>query len=269
MKIFQIIRQLFLCRQSKVFALLFTLSLVSGCSKPKTETITIAAASSMQFALEELIAAFKDKTGISCEVVNGASGMLTSQIAAGAPYTIFMSADLQYPHYLAKNGYTTSEPVIYGYGELILWSVKETIKPDILLATQNKITHIAIANPETAPYGKAAKEALEYYGLFEAVKDKLVYGENISQTNQFIASQAVEYGFTAKSVVLSSSLKNKGIWEAIDSTAYLPIAQGMVVLKSNKQQHKKALAFKTFLFSTEGRRILEKYGYRTPNKNPL
>lgn len=243
------------------------LLLVLACKPTKEETFTIAAASSMQFALEELANAYTNETGFSCKLVTGASGMLTSQISTGAPFHLFMSADMNYPDYLFKQGLTLDPPLAYAKGTLVFWSVAGKELPEFHQINLEPIQLWAIANPETAPYGKAALEVLHHYNIFNEVKNKLVYGENIAQTNQFIASGAAYGGFTSKSVVMALNLKNKGTWQEINPQAYQPIEHGVVVLKSSTGIEKKAQAFKAFLFSKKGRRILEKYGYLPITKN--
>jgi molybdate transport system substrate-binding protein len=242
---------------------------LTACNTESTPKLTIAAAANMQFALQELITVFTEESGISCELVTGASGMLTSQVAEGAPYHILMSADMAYPEYLFSKGYTIGRPLVYAQGTLVLWSVSAKELPAIPKLASKAGQIIAIANPETAPYGRAAVDVLKYYGVYESLKDQLVYGESIAQTNQFIASGAVYAGITAKSAVKAAGLKKKGSWQKIDPASYHPISQGLVILKTNKAMEKKAYAFKAFLLSSSGRRILEKYGYVTPNKKPI
>lgn len=239
--------------------------LLTQCISEKNEVITIAAASSMQFTLDELVTVFAEETGVECKIVTGASGMLTAQITQGAPYDLFLSADLEYPQYVYKKGLSVKAPLIYAKGSLILWSVTDTLPESLKSLSNPIIAKIAVANPETAPYGKAAVQVLSRYGIHDAIKEKLVYGANISQVNQFIVSGSVSYGFTAKSVLMSPDLKNKGVWMEIDSLAFEAIDHGLVLLKSDTKRLENAKAFVDFLRSTSGRRILEKYGYKTPN----
>ena len=121
--------------------------------------------------------------------------------------------------------------------------------------------HIALANPKTAPYGAAAIEVLAHYGILEKIERKLVYGESISQVNQFVISKAAEFGFTAKSVILSPGIKDKGYWEELNPEIYTPIAQGVVLLKANESKYEKAQLFYDFLFSAQAQQILLQYGY--------
>lgn len=220
----------------------------------------IAVAANMQFAIEPLIHDFTETTGIQCEPILSSSGKLTAQIIEGAPYDVFISANMKYPNELFKNNLTNSQPAIYAHGKLVLWSADKQITPSFYFLKNNSLKHIALANPKTAPYGSAAIEVLKHYDLLEKLKNKLVYGESIAQTNQFIMSQAADIGFTAKSVVLSPQVKGKGNWIDIDPAIYSPIEQGIVILKNSKKQKEAELLF-NYLFSKKGKRILEEYGY--------
>lgn len=229
-------------------------------SKPKNK-ITVAVASNMQYAMEAIVAEFTAETGIHCDLVTASSGKLTAQIVEGAPFHIFMSADMKYPEEILKSGLAESPPKIYAYGKLVLWTTKEGIMPEIDLLTDKSITHIALANPKTAPYGEAALSVLEHFELMGAVGDKLVYGESISQTNQFIISQSAEIGFTAKAVVLSPEMRGKGSWMAIDEALYSPIEQGVVLIKPEGDIPPGAIRFYDFLFDPAAKQILKNFGY--------
>lgn len=245
----------------KAFTFMFTgLFFVLSCSTKNEEKLTIATAANMQFAMEEITAEFTKETGIKCGIVPGSSGKLSTLIIEKAPYDIFVSADTTYPNELFNKGIGLKSPSIYAYGKLVLWSCVKTISPDIKTLTSEKINHIALANPETAPYGKAAMELLKFHNLDSLVKQKLVYGESISQTNQFIITNSAEIGFTAKSTVLSKELKSKGKWVELDPSSYIPIAQAALLI-SNKESAKK---FYEFLTSDKAQKILKKYGYLTP-----
>ena len=234
--------------------------LVTGaCNQPNSKLV-VAAASSLKFAMEELTSGFTLETGIPCEAILSSSGKLAAQINEGAPYDVFLSADMKYPEHLYNNGLAISEPVIYAYGGLVLWSVVDGLQPSMDLLIDDQIAHIALANPKTAPYGYAAVQVLEQQGIYNDVRDKLVFGENISQTNQFIISKAAEIGFTSKSVVLSPTMSAVGMWNEIEPGLFTPIAHGIVVInKTDKLDQAKK--FYDFIFSDQGRRILDKFGY--------
>ena len=254
-------------KKSKIFIstiILFSiLFLISSCNQHKEHKLTIATAANMQFAMEEIISEFTKETGVKCEAIISSSGKLTAQIKEGAPYDIFVSADMKYPLDLYNDGFTTTKPNIYANGKLVLWSMIDTIKPNISLLLQKNIKHIASANPKTAPYGAATEQVLKYYQILDSIKSKLVFGESIAQTNQFITTKAAEIGFTAKSVILSPIIKNKGNWVAIDENTYTPISQGIVILKNSLTSIEKKEKFYNFLFSEKGKDILNKFGYST------
>lgn len=226
------------------------------------QPLRVAVAANAQFVMEELKTTFQKKTGIAVESIVNSSGKLTTQIQQGAPYDVFLSADMAYPQTLHKAGLTVSEPVVYAYGALVLWTTgKLPMTPRLSILTDPAVLHIAIANPATAPYGEAAVSFLKARKLLEQLQPKLVYGESIAQVNQYVLSGAAEVGFTAKSVVLDPSLTEKGHWIEIPRNAYAPIAQGVVILKRTTQA-KAAGQFLTFLRSPAARRILQKFGYQ-------
>jgi len=241
---------------------LITTIFLSGCrSKIADNKITIATAANMQFIMPLLVKEFTKNTDVSCELVIGSSGKLTAQIKEGAPYDVFVAANLKYPKEIYNYGKAINAPKVYGYGKLALWSMVDTIETVVRSLNSKDIRHIAVANPKTAPYGEAAVEVLKQYNLYDKLKNKLVFGESIAQTNQFINSKAVEIGFTAMSVVLSSKIKGKGNWQEIDTKLYTPIAQGVVLIKQEEASNKDAQKFYDFLFSKEAKNILKKYGY--------
>lgn len=241
---------------------LIIISLFLGCdSHKKDNTIIIATAANMQFVMPILVQHFTNKTNIECELIIGSSGKLTAQIKEGAPYDVFVAANMKYPTEIYNNEQALTKPQVYGYGKLVLWSMIDTIEPAIANLKANYIQHIALANSKTAPYGIAAVEVLKHYNLYNKLEGKLVYGESIAQTNQFINSKSVEVGFTAMSVVLSPNIKGKGNWVAIDTTLHKPIKQGVVLIKQKTKENKYAQKFYDFLFSIEAKNILKKYGY--------
>ncbi len=237
------------------------LVIVWGCRGSHSEKLTIATAANMRFAMNALVEAFAAQTGIACEIVVASSGKLTAQIAQGAPFDLFVSADMKYPETLYVQGLTVAAPEVYAYGKLVLWSATDAGQPSLDILTAKAIQRIAMANPKTAPYGRAAQEVITNIGQYDALKDKLVYGESISQTSQFILSGAAAMGFTAKSVVLSPDVMGKGRWIEIDPSLYSPIEQGVVMVNQHPEKLDKARLFKAFLFGEQGQSILTQYGY--------
>ncbi|GAB3957506.1 molybdate ABC transporter substrate-binding protein [Spirosoma harenae] len=235
--------------------LLFPLSLVA-------QSLRVAVAANAQFVMEELKTAFQQKTGVAIEPIVNSSGKLTTQIQQGAPYDVFLSADMEYPQTLHKAGLTIDAPVVYAYGSLVVWTAGDLpIAANLKMLTDPSVRHIAIANPATAPYGEAAVSLLKSRKLLDHIQSKIVYGESIAQVNQYILSGAAEVGFTAKSVVLSPGLTKRGYWVDLPAKEYAPIAQGVVVLKRTEQS-KTAQQFLAFLGSPTARRILQKFGYQ-------
>ena len=244
------------------FLVLSVFFLFSACAKKSNKnSIRIATAANMQFAMNELAEAFTQKTGIACELVFSSSGKLTAQIQEGAPYDVFVAADTKYPETLYEHQMTLHKPEIYAYGKLVLWSYDALPQPQLTDLTSAVVQHIALANPKTAPYGTAAIEVLKNKGIYEQVAGKLVYGESIAQTNQFIVSGAAEIGFTALAVVLSPAQRGNGSYTPIAENLYTPLAQAAVVLKHNLERTENAQKFYAYLFSPEAQKILKDFGY--------
>jgi molybdate transport system substrate-binding protein len=232
--------------------------------------ITIACAANLQFAMEEIKVSF-EKSGIQVKTIYGASGMLCSQIKNGAPYDLFVSADLSFPESLYVWKYAVEHPKIYVYGKLVLWSAKG-LQPDSLLhiLKDQAIQKIVIPDPKSAPYGKEAVKALRRAGLYYQVQPKLVYGENISQAAQYISLGHVDIGFNAKSVVCAGSMKNVGKWVEVESLLCDPIAQGVVALRYGMDNNPGLVKkFYGFLFENPAQAIFLKYGYALPKKDIL
>lgn len=228
--------------------------------------LTVATAANVQFAMEELKADFKKATGIEVKTVYGASGKFVTQIRNGAPFDVFVSADMDFPDSLHKWGYATGKPAPYAYGKLVLWTMKDLdLEKGMSLLLDSRVGKIAVADPKRAPYGLQAIKALQKSGAYAHVKDRLVYGENISQVTQFIETGNVDIGFTAKSVVLANSATRKGKWKEVDSTLYAPIAQGAVVCKYGAENNPGLSAkFLAYLYSNPARAVFAKYGYVVP-----
>jgi molybdate transport system substrate-binding protein len=226
--------------------------------------LTVAVAANMQYTIQELITAFNQTNKTKIDVVLGASGKLTQQILNGAPFDIFISADAAFPQKLADNHFTLEVPKVYAQGLLVLWSVKPTVQPakDLKLLVSPGIKSIAIANPKTAPYGSAAAAILKKYNLYSIVSSKLVTGESITQTSQFIATQNADIGFTAKAIVISNEMKGKGKWVELNPGDYPPIEQAAALLKhAHESNETEAKNFYNFLYSAKAKTIYNKFGY--------
>ncbi|MCR4338066.1 MAG: molybdate ABC transporter substrate-binding protein, partial [Candidatus Omnitrophica bacterium] len=190
------------------------------------EDLTIAVAANVQYTFEEIQTLFEKKTGIVIKPVIGSSGKFVAQIQNGAPFHLLLSADMKYPNILDNEGLTYNDPRIYAYGTLVLWTFLDVdLSKGIKILADSHIQKIALANPETAPYGLQAVNVLKKNDFYSAVSPKIVYGESIAQVNQFVSSQAADIGFTSKSTVLAPNMKDQGRWVEIDPNAYDPIAQ--------------------------------------------
>ena len=253
-------------RMKKIFTALVTLAtiFVSGFAIGQQPKITVAVAANMQYAFNELKSEFAKSNNIEIDVVVGSSGNLTHQIMHGAPFDIFVSADTAYAAKIFKNNFAAEPPKVYAQGVLVLWTTKPNLKPEATLRflLSNKIKRIALANPIIAPYGTAAEAILKKYNLMGRLAGKLVYGESITQTSQFIATQKADAGFTAKAIILSNQMKNKGIWIELNLNDYAPILQSAVLLKYGmKKNAAAAKTFYDFLYSARAKEIYKKYGY--------
>jgi molybdate transport system substrate-binding protein len=229
----------------------------------KPQKVLVAAASDLRFVMDSIIQVYPDDHEI--EVIYGSSGKFYEQISNGAPFDLYFSADLAYPKKLQENGKTASEIFPYGIGRLVLWSKKDLggkLSMDIL--KEQHIRKVAIANPRHAPYGQRAEETLKHFSLFDQVKSKLVFGENIAQTAQFVASGAADIGIIALSLALSPNMKKMNPdYYIIPESSHQPLLQGAVVIKHSEL---KAGAVKFFEFFKEdqARMILMHFGFTQP-----
>ena len=229
-----------------------------------SDKLLIAAASDLKFALDSVVSAYLKNNGGSIDVTYGSSGKLSEQIQNGAPFDLFFSADISYPDQLREKGFASSEVYKYGVGRIVLWSKKiDPEKEGMKSLLQPSVKKVAIANPMHAPYGKKATEAISYYKLDAAVKDKLVLGENISQTAQFITSGAADIGIIAYSLAISTTMKSKrGKFFMIPEEAHSPLEQG-VIITSHGKGNIMAVKFLEFVKS-DGVSILADFGFKKP-----
>jgi molybdate transport system substrate-binding protein len=228
------------------------------------QNLRIAVAANAQFVAKVLAEEFRKQSGIETELIVSSSGKLTAQIEQGAPFDIFLSADMKYPQELDTKQLTTEKPKVYAYGTLVIWAKNGiNLKGGIRALNNILVDKIAIANAKLAPYGEAAEQAMKRSHLFDQLRPKLVYGESIAQVNQYLLSGAVDAAFTAKSVVLDPAQKNNQNWVEVNKGLYSPIAQGVVLLKSSSGANlAQAKNFYEFLFSAKAKQIFKNYGYR-------
>ncbi len=252
------------------YRLLTVFILIFGFSLPVQagDNILIAAASNLRFVMHEICQDFQEEnSSIQTKVSYGSSGNFFAQISQGAPFDIFFSADATYPELLEKGGLTAKESQkVYAVGKIVLWVPKETeVDPDTGLqaVTSTAVKKLSIANPRHAPYGRAAEESLRYYGLWEKVEEKLIYGENISQTAQFVHTGAADAGIVALSLAISPKMLDEGRYWVIPDESHSDIEQIYVVLK--KGERKKSIRkFLDFIQGERGGSILSRYGFVIP-----
>ena len=227
--------------------------------------IRIAAASDLKFALDSVAAVFKKNNSGAVDITYGSSGKFFEQLSNGAPFDIFFSADISYPTQLKEKKLTISEVYPYGKGQVVLWSKKFNPEKDGMnTLLQSSIKKIAIANPAHAPYGKRAEEALVHYKLLESVKEKLVYGENISQTAQFITTGAADIGIVALSLALSPNMKKEnGNYFLIPESSHQPLVQGVVIMRQ-AEENDLAKKFLEFVKGDTAMAILQHFGFTKP-----
>ncbi len=229
--------------------------------------INIAVAANVSYAIDDLKKEFnKSYPDTEIKVTLGSSGKLTAQIKNGAPYQLFMAANMKFPQALYNDGVAITKPVIYAQGSLAMLSdSKKDFTKGISILKDSLINKIAVANPKTAPYGKAAIESMKNGGVLTDVKSKFVYVESISQTVSYTIT-AADIGFIAKSSLYSpkmSAYKKDINWADIDPKLYTAINQGIVVLK-NGEANSEVLAFYKFMLSAKAKKILNNFGYIIP-----
>lgn len=245
----------------KSVSTVFFLFIIISCKQE--DSIIVATSANMQFAMKELTATFEKETNLKIDLVISSSGKLASQIEQGAPYDIFVSADTKFPEYLYKKGISKNSPQVYAHGKLILWTSSKDIDISLITLTTEAIKKIAIANPKTAPYGKATVAFLKSKGIYDEIKHKLVFGESISQVNQFISIQSVDVGITSQSIKFMKNNQKTGVFLDLDAGS---IPQSAILLH-HKKAHHQAGSFYDFLYSDKGKKILKKHGYSTLKTN--
>lgn len=252
-----------LCRQ-----LVVALSLCLGLQAAQAQAPTVAAASDLKFALEELAVQFEKDTGHRLRLIFGSSGNFYSQILQGAPFHLFMSADEDFVFRLADAGRTLDRGRIYALGRIgILVPKGSALKADgelrdLAQALQDgRVRRFAIANPEHAPYGMRAREALQHAGLWQAIEPRLVLGENISQAAQFATSGSTQGGIVAQSLALAPSVARLGDFALIPQSWHRPLTQRMVLMKGAPEG---ARAFYDYLATPAAQAVMRRYGFELP-----
>ena len=248
-----------------LFLFFFFLLPVAGA-----QTLRIAAASDLQFALPDLAAEYEKQTGVKLAITYGSSGNFFAQIQNGAPFDVFLSADVSYPHKLvAAQLADVSSLEIYAVGHLVLWLPPGSLldpSAGLKILLDPRIQKIAIANPDHAPYGRAAVVALRAAGLYDQLKPKLVFGENISQAAQFVQSGSAQAALLAHSLTFSPAMKSGKYW-TIPADKYPPVEQAAVLLTASSTKQA-AMSFLAFLKAPAARATLERYGFFLPPAAP-
>lgn len=249
---------------------------MSGCQKQDQaqlgkRAVAVAAAADLKFAMDDLIAEFqKANPGIEVKATYGSSGNFFNQLSNKAPFDIYFSADIAYPRKLIEAGLAVPESeFMYAIGQIVVWvpskSPLDLDKLGIRALADPTVKKAAIANPQHAPYGRAAEAAMKKLGVYEEVKDRLVLGENITQTAQFVESGAADIGIIALSLAEAPALKGKGKYWTVPQEAYPRLEQGSVILPWAKDL-KATEQFRTFIKSEPGQAILKKYGFIMPGE---
>lgn len=228
--------------------------------------LTVAAAADLTFAFRDIGRLFQEKTGVAVTFTFGSSGQLAQQIEHGVPVDVFASANMALVEDLARKGMTYPDTVaLYARGRIVLWTRSDS--PLNLQRLEDLalpgVQRIAIANPDHAPYGVAARQALQRLGLWDALRPKLVLGENVRQTLQYAETGNVDVAIVA----LSLAVQTQGKWHLIPEELHAPIDQGIAVVKGTRLEEQ-ARAFVQFVLGPEGRAVLQKFGFVTPGGSP-
>jgi molybdate transport system substrate-binding protein len=261
------------CTRSLPLAVLFcAVALLAGCRSEthvgvQPQTLTVSAAADLTPAFQELGRLFEQQEGTKVTFNFGSTGQLAQQIEQGAPVDLFAAANVSFIEVLEQKGHIIPDTkALYARGRITLWTRDDnTLQLErIADLARPEFKKVAIANPEHAPYGLAAREALQAAGVWESVSQKLVYGENISQTLQYAESGNVE----AAIVALSLSTQSKGRWVLIPAEMHQPLNQALAIIRGTKHEQE-ARRFAAFVNSAEGRAVMRKYGFVLPGEEPV
>lgn len=255
----------------RLITTLFAFALLFSLRPALAESLTIAAAADLKYAMADVVRNYAaTRPGDKVEVIYGSSGKFYTQIQNGAPFDMYFSADMAYLKKLEMEGLAAGATRPYAVGRIVLWSLKpalaKTALKDLPRAAINKF---AIANPKHAPYGLRAQEALRNQGVWDAMQPKLVLGENIAHTAQFVDTGAADAGIIALSLVLSPNMKDKGAWTLIPAEWHEPLEQGFAITKraaSNPATHLLAQDFARYMASEPARVVMRRYGFVLPGE---
>jgi molybdate transport system substrate-binding protein len=251
-----------------VALVLCALALSAGAGSTQTpRRLAVAAASDLQAALPEVVRGFERTASSTVTVSFGSSGNFFAQIQNGAPFDLFLSADIDYPRRLAAAGYA-DPATLYGYatGRIALWARRESgvdMSKGLTVLADARIKRIAIANPEYAPYGRAAVAALRQAKLYDTLRPKFVLGENIAQTAQLVDSGNADAGILALSLVLGPALRASGTYAEIPASAHPPIEQAAIIVSASRNKEL-AREFLAYLRRPETNSLLHRFGFTPP-----
>ncbi len=237
--------------------------LCAGCShRARPGQLSVAAAADLHFALDSARRDFNTAhPDIELSVAYGSSGNFYAQIRNGAPFDVFLSADLQYPRMLERDGLVVPHSrFVYAVGRIVVWVPAGSPLDPATALSDSSLRRLAIANPEHAPYGQAAQAALRSLGFYDSVEKKLVLGENVSQTLQFVESGAADAGIVALSLASAPPVRSQGRYWEIPAAAYPKMEQGGAIVKDSAA----ARQFRAWILSSAGRRLLRRYGFDVP-----
>jgi molybdate transport system substrate-binding protein len=228
----------------------------------QSDKLLIAAASDLQFALDSIVKNFRTRQTGKIDLIFGSSGKLFEQISSGAPFDVYFSADMDYPKALEEKGLTASSIYTYGVGRLVLWSKKtDPDQEGIQSLLAPSVRKIAVANPRHAPYGRKAVEALTFYKIHDRIKNKLVYGENVSQTAQFATSGAADMALIALSLAISPNMQREnGQYYLIPEESHQQLAQGAVITRYGRE-NKLAVVFMDYVKSEAATAVFSHFGF--------
>jgi molybdate transport system substrate-binding protein len=246
---------------------------VCGIYRPALEVssgrrVRVAAAADLRFALSDVSRRFEQRHKIAVIASYGSSGTLYAQLTNEAPFDMFLSADIEYPRRLAARGLTLPDSEFaYAVGRLVVWvpasSALDPGRKGVAIAADPAVAHVAIANPAHAPYGRAAVEAMQAAGIYDAAKSKLVFGENVEQALQFAQTGAADAAIVALSLAVAPTVRASGRYVDVPPDSYTRIVQGGAILRASADVEA-ARAFRAFLIGAEGRAVLEAYGFVLP-----
>jgi len=242
----------------------------AGTTNDLRGQVLVAAASDLVFVLDSLKAAFaREHPAVTVTATTGASGSLFAQIRNGAPFDLFLAADRAYPTKLAESGHADPSSLFtYAEGHLVLWTTRTngSLKEGLSVLLDPDIRHIAIANPETAPYGRAARSALVQAGLWDRVQPRLVIAENIAQASQFVTSGNAEFGLISASLLERPEMRGRGLRLAVPPGLHPPILQGAILTRFGAT-NPAAAEFLQFLRSPTVRELLSRSGLTAPTES--